>query len=224
MKDGRMQTSLILVVDPDPEISAMYAMGLSVSGWAAEPIADGREALAKAISWRPDVVVTETRVPGIDGIELCRILKRDPDTRHIPILIVTSDAQEQQIAKARDAGADKVLFKPCLTDELIVTIKGMLTKKTQVSTPVVQTRVPASKTAQRRRARSRLHRRGRTTAPPQRPPDLLCPTCDRPLTYQTSYIGGVSEMHEEQWDEYECPDACGQFQYRQRTRKLRRLA
>jgi CheY-like chemotaxis protein len=218
-----MQPSLILVVDPDPDIRAMYAMGLSVSGWAAEPIADGREALAIAISRRPDVVVTEARVPGLDGIELCRLLKRDPDTRHIPILIVTSDAHEQQIAKAKHAGADEVLVKPCLTDELIATVKGMLTTKALRSLRPAPARVPVSKTARRRRARSRVYQRGQTTAPPQRPPNLFCPTCDRPLAYVSSHIGGVSENYGEQWDEYECPGACGRFQYRQRTRRVRRM-
>jgi CheY-like chemotaxis protein len=220
-----MPESLILVVEPDPETCAMYAMGLlSVSGWSAEPVSDGREALARAISRRPNVVVTETRVPGLDGIELCRLLKRDPDTRQIPILIVTGNTQEQLIAKARDAGADKVLFKPFVLDELIEAVQGMLAPKTRTSPPEVQAPVHSARTPLRRRAQSRLHRRGQTTAPPLRPPDLMCPSCDRPLTYHSSYIGGVSASHEEQWDDYECSSACGRFQYRQRTRKLRRLA
>jgi CheY-like chemotaxis protein len=219
-----MEPSLILVVDPDPETCAMYATGLSVSGWATEPVSDGREALAKAISRRPDAVVTETRVPGLDGIELCRLLKRDPDTRHIPILIVTRDTHERQIAKAKDAGADRVMFKPCVLDELIEAIQGMLRTKTRASLPAAPAPVPASKTPARRRARSRMHQRGQTTTPPLRPPDLLCPSCDRPLQYHSSYIGGVSESNEEQWDEYECFGTCGRFQYRQRTRKLRRMS
>jgi len=221
-----MEPSLILVVDPDPDACARYAMGLSVSGWSAEPVSDGREALAKAISRRPDAVVTETRIPGIDGIELCRLLKHDPDTRHIPVLIVTHDGQEQEVAKARDAGADKVLQKPRVVAELIEAIQCLLTTTTTTAAPAptVDATAPASKAPTQPRARSHLHQRGHTTAPPVRPPDLLCPDCDRPLTYLTSYIGGVSARHQEQWDDYECSAACGRFQFRQRTRKLRRLS
>jgi predicted RNA-binding Zn-ribbon protein involved in translation (DUF1610 family) len=61
-----------------------------------------------------------------------------------------------------------------------------------------------------------------TTQPPLKPPALTCPSCDRHLTYEESYVGGVSQRHAEQWDYYDCP-VCGRFQYRQRTRKLRRV-
>jgi hypothetical protein len=73
-----------------------------------------------------------------------------------------------------------------------------------------------------RRSLVRAHQRHETSTPPLTPPELLCPNCDRPLSYDRSHIGGVSERHQEQWDYFEC-GACGTFQYRQRTRKLRRL-
>jgi hypothetical protein len=69
---------------------------------------------------------------------------------------------------------------------------------------------------------SRAHKRGETIAPPIAPPKLVCPRCDNALMYLRSYVGGVSAKHSEQWDEYECPNGCGSFQYRQRTRKIRR--
>jgi hypothetical protein len=75
----------------------------------------------------------------------------------------------------------------------------------------------------RSRALSRSFIREDTTTPPQPPPQLVCPGCDQPLTYQHSHVGGVSERHREQWDYFECLNGCGRFQYRQRTRKLRRL-
>jgi hypothetical protein len=70
---------------------------------------------------------------------------------------------------------------------------------------------------------SKAHLRFETTAPSKRPPDLLCPSCDRPLTYERSYIGGVSRRNSEQWDSFICSAACGIFEYRQRTRILRRV-
>ena len=80
-------------------------------------------------------------------------------------------------------------------------------------------RVTASGRA--RLTRTRVFSRYTTTTPPTLPPILLCPLCDRPLTYERSHIGGVSDRHPEQWDEYGCSNACGTFQYRHRTRKLR---
>jgi hypothetical protein len=54
-------------------------------------------------------------------------------------------------------------------------------------------------------------------------PALVCPSCDRPLRYRRSHIGGVSERLSEQWDYFDCVQGCGTFQYRQRTRKVRRV-
>jgi len=67
-----------------------------------------------------------------------------------------------------------------------------------------------------------LHRHD-TTTPPVAPPALVCPACDLPLQYARSHIGGVSERHLEQWDYYECAAGCGTFQYRERTRRLRKV-
>ena len=62
-----------------------------------------------------------------------------------------------------------------------------------------------------------------TASPPTAPPALICPECDHVLIYKRSHIGGVSERHLEQWDYFECGGGCGQFQYRGRTRKLRKV-
>ncbi len=70
---------------------------------------------------------------------------------------------------------------------------------------------------------SRAYDRHDTTEPPVAPPALVCPSCDQPLRYVKSHIGGVSVRHQEQWDYFECEGGCGTFQYRQRTRKLRRV-
>jgi CheY-like chemotaxis protein len=213
---------LILVVDPDPDTQSMYVAGLALSGWIADAVTDGREALAKAISCRPAAIVTETRVPRLDGFELCRLLRSDPDTQHIPILVVTSDAEEKRVAAAEAAGADRVLIKPCLPDELARAIEATLsTVRDKQARRAVTAHSATATSMSGAQALSKRYQRSETTTPPSRPPDAVCPRCDRPLTYQKSYIGGVSAKHREQWDHYECRSGCGQFQYRQRTRKLR---
>lgn len=72
------------------------------------------------------------------------------------------------------------------------------------------------------RMRSKRFRPHVTTQPQMRPPALTCPSCERPLTYQFSRIGGVSERFPEQWDFLAC-GTCGSVEYRPRTRKMRRL-
>lgn len=212
--------SLVLVVDPDPDTREMYVAGLRLSGWIADGVTDGREALAKAISYRPAAIVTETRVPRLDGLALCRLLRSDPDTHHIPILVVTGEAEQRRIAAAEEAGADRVLIKPCLPDELTRAIEAAVqaTRDRQYPRDGAEHSTTAIST---RHSLSKRHRRFVSTTPPSRPPDVVCPRCDRPLTYQNSHVGGVSAKHSEQWDHYECPSGCGHFQYRHRTRKLR---
>lgn len=203
----------------------MYVAGLGVSGWIVDGVTDGREALAKAISNRPAAIVTETRVPRLNGFELCRLLRRDPDTQHIPIFVVTGDANAKCIAAAEEAGANRVLIKPCLPDELARVIEATLSTVRDKRSPRVVTAADAPlKPTARCHMLSRGYQRFATTTPPASPPDLFCPQCDRPLTYQKSHVGGVSERHREQWDTFDCPAGCGQFQYRQRTRKLREVS
>jgi two-component system, cell cycle response regulator DivK len=226
----------ILLVDRDPDTREMYGEFLRRSRVQLDEASDGREALAKALSRSHDVVVTETRLPGISGYELCQLLRRDAATRATPIIVVTGDAQAASVERARKSGADVVLVKPCLPDVLLAEIDRLhrVVRRAQelmhrggelrarADTQIARAHELQDR-MQRRRALSRTFSRADTTTPPDRPPDLVCPECDQPLTYQRSHIGGVSERHREQWDYYECAKGCGMFQYRQRTRRLRKM-
>ena len=99
---------LVLIVDRDPDTRAMYSEYLTRAGWTTEQAQDGRDALAKAMSRRPAVVVTETRLPFIDGYELCRLLRYDTGTAGVPIIFVTGDGQPAHLSRARNAGAEAV--------------------------------------------------------------------------------------------------------------------
>ncbi len=184
----------------------------------------------------PDVIVTETRLPGISGYELCRLLRQDALTRSTPIVVVTGDAFEAAIARAQRAGANAVLVKPCLPERLADEISRVLSSESEAARPgmagppepsapsTTSGNEPGAPSGQARRTMlSRVHRRGDTTTPPMAPPELVCPACDQPLRYLKSHVGGVNARHPEQWDDYECQGGCGVFQYRQRTRKLRRV-
>lgn len=216
----------VLLVDPHEDTRTLYACYLTAQGCAVETTGDGREALVHALTRPFDAIVTETRVPGIDGFELCEVLRRDPATARTPILFVTGDAGSEQ--RARSLGADAVLVKPCLPDLLFSAVRRLnhadddaaMRLEPDANTAVTDLQATdATRTS--RPILSHTHQRGNTTTPPLEPPPLLCPMCDRRLTYEYSYVGGVTARNAEQWDYLTCPGACGRFEYRHRTRKVR---
>jgi CheY-like chemotaxis protein len=102
----------VLVVDPDADTRALYREVFHANGWDVVEAADGREALAKALTRPPALVMTEVRLPFLDGYALCDILRRDRATTAVPILVVTAEARSAGVDGARTVGADAVLVKP----------------------------------------------------------------------------------------------------------------
>ena len=216
---------MVLIVDQDEDNRAMYGQYMKAANWIVEEAADGRDALAKALALRPELIVTEIRLPGIDGFELCKLLRRDFATRTIPIVVLTGDAYTRDLKLALNAGATSVLLKPCIPEAVLAEAVRLLEAARQADAASAPAGPPAD-TAQRegpRRGLSRSHVRGETAAPPTLPPGLICPECDYPLEYKSSQVGGVSARNAEQWDYFACGRGCGTFQYRQRTRKLRKV-
>jgi CheY-like chemotaxis protein len=213
----------------------MYAEYLRLSAIDVDETVDGREALAMAISRRPDLVVTETRLLGIGGYALCRLLHDDVTTCLTPVIVVTADVYPTDLERARDSGADAILLKPCLPETLLAEVRRLLQRSRELRQHADGLRARAATQLNRaaaiqermrmgeRRLLSRALARHDTKTPPIAPPALVCPNCGRSLIYDRSHLGGVSERHPEQWDYYRCPSSCGSFQYRQRTRKLRQV-
>jgi two-component system cell cycle response regulator DivK len=230
-----IEFKLVLLVDDDDDTRGLYREYLTRAAMEIDEASDGREALAKAISRRPDVVVTETQLPGINGYELCEVLHRDAVTSDTPVIFVTGDAQVTELHRARQALPDSVLVKPCLPEVLLAEMRRLIRRSRELRRQGAGLRLrlaeqlsrsrdlQARLQATRRKPLSRAFSRHDTTTPPNRPPELLCPNCDKALVYGHSHIGGVSERHSEQWDYYECGSGCGTFQYRQRTRKVRKV-
>jgi CheY-like chemotaxis protein len=232
---GRQDAPLVaLIADRDAETRRMYAEFLALSDCRIEQAEDGRDALAKVFSRLPDVVVTETQLPGINGFELCALLRQDTATRSIPIVLVTGERVDIDVERAESAGADAVLTKPCPPATLFAEIQRLvhlsadLRERSRAARERMHGQIARSETLldrsrTRRRMLNSAHTRHDTTTPPIAPPLLKCPQCDLPLRYVRSHIGGVTAQNSEQWDYFECVGACGSFQYRERTRKLRRV-
>jgi CheY-like chemotaxis protein len=225
---------VVLVVDPDTDTRALYRCAFEGAGFHIVEASDGRDALAKALIRPPTLVVTEIVVPFLDGCALCEILRRDRTTADVPIVVVTAEGRPVKLDRARRAGADAVFVKPVAVEPLLVEARRLADGGLRVQAgaagrdrfpPRDGSAAPSGGSDEPvRKVLSQSISRFGTTAPPASPPSLLCPTCDRPLTYRRSEIGGVSDRHSEQWDYYVCPGMCGEFQYRQRTRKVRRVS
>src|SRR5258708_22432873 len=95
----------ILVVDADDDTRALYRQAFALEGWNVVEASDGREALAKAFANTPTLVLAEMWLPFVDGCALSDILRRDPATADVPILVLTADAQWSAIDGARRSGA-----------------------------------------------------------------------------------------------------------------------
>ena len=115
----RSGAPLVLVVEDEPETRRFYTEALTRSGFRVEQAHNGHQALEKAFATLPDLILTDIAVPGIDGIELCQILRADPRTAEILVLAITGHGDRDYLDRALQAGADYVLIKPCEA-ELIV--------------------------------------------------------------------------------------------------------
>lgn len=121
----------VLIADSDGAIRSLYGESLRLAGCDVVDAVDGRDALIKALSQRPTVVIAETTLPFFDGYALCGVLKRDSMTSTVPILVVTSEKRPAELDRARDAGADVVLIKPISPDALLHEIQQVLRRPTK---------------------------------------------------------------------------------------------
>ena len=120
---------LILLVDDVEDNRDLYAQFFMHKGWRTAVASDGYEALARATSLRPDVIVLDLGMPGMDGWEVAQRLKSDPATSSIPIIALTGHALDDSRRRARAAGVDEYLTKPCLPDYLAETVARNLPRK-----------------------------------------------------------------------------------------------
>ena len=117
---------LILVVDDYQDAREMYAEYLQYSGFRVAEAKNGNEAVTQARALKPDLILMDLSLPGMDGWEATRVLKADEQTKHIPIVALTGHALAGASEGARKAGCDSFVTKPCLPDDLVVEVRRML--------------------------------------------------------------------------------------------------
>lgn len=116
----------ILVIDDEPELVKAITVRFEASGYEVIPAFDGLEGIIKARELKPDLVLLDIIMPGMDGYEVCKRLKTDPDTKDIPVLILTASGQRDLEQKCTLAGGNVVIMKPFETDDLLESVNKFL--------------------------------------------------------------------------------------------------
>ena len=120
----------ILVVDDEPDALELLGFKLREAGFAPIFATDGLKALAAVRAERPDLVVLDLMLPELDGLEVCKLMRRDPATAGIPVLMLTAKAAEMDRVVGLELGADDYVTKPYSPRELVLRIRKLL-KRTQ---------------------------------------------------------------------------------------------
>ena len=118
----------VLVVDDEPDIVEILSYNLKKQNYIVFEALNGEDAILSAGKNHPDLIIMDIRMPGISGIEACRIIKHDVLTQDIPVLFLTADSDEYTSMNAIDAGGDQFITKPIRPALLIGMIKELIQK------------------------------------------------------------------------------------------------
>lgn len=121
-------SSPILIVDDEPDTLELIEFNLKAAGFRCLTAGDGTEALRKAREFHPQLIILDLMIPEIDGLEVCKLLRRDANTASIPIIMLTAKASEIDRVLGLELGANDYLTKPFSPRELVLRIKNLLKK------------------------------------------------------------------------------------------------
>lgn len=113
----------ILIVDDEPQYVEMLTMRLEANRYEVVGANNGEEALKKAESDRPNLVLLDVMMPGMDGFEVLRRLRMNEVTKKIPVVMLTAKGESKSIFKGKELGADDYLIKPCEPQDLLQVCK-----------------------------------------------------------------------------------------------------
>lgn len=126
-----MAKESILVIEDEDAIQELVRYNLEQEGYKITGVASGEEGLEAARESLPDLIVLDLMLPGIDGLEVCRLLKNNSKTTHIPIVMLTAKGEESDIVTGLELGADDYITKPFSPRVLIARIRAVLRRRSQ---------------------------------------------------------------------------------------------
>jgi two-component system, OmpR family, alkaline phosphatase synthesis response regulator PhoP len=122
-------TETILVVEDESDIRDLIVYNLERAGYEAVGVGAGAEALQRVSARRPDAIILDLMMPGIDGMEVCRRLKHDETTRGIPVVMLTARGEDGDIVAGLESGADDYVTKPFSTKVLLARLRAVLRRR-----------------------------------------------------------------------------------------------
>ena len=123
-----MPEKRILIVDDEPDLLETIQVTLETAGYECLVAYDGFRGLDRARNEKPDLIVLDVMLPGLNGYKICRLLKFDEQYKRIPIIMLTAEAQEKDRLIAEETGADYYMTKPFEPDKLIAKVAELLEK------------------------------------------------------------------------------------------------
>jgi DNA-binding response OmpR family regulator len=120
--------TVVLVADDDADIRDLVAFKLEQAGLEVVAVEDGQAALEQARARQPTLAVLDVSMPGLSGIDVCRMLRAEPSTAGMLIIMLTARVQEQDVEGGFSAGADDYVTKPFSPRELVSRIQAMLSR------------------------------------------------------------------------------------------------
>jgi len=121
-----MKKAKVLVVDDEKDIIELVSYNLEKEGFKVISATDGEKALESVSSEEPAIIILDLMLPGIDGLDVCRELKRNDQTSSIPIIMLTAKGEESDIVIGLELGADDYITKPFSPRILVARVKAVL--------------------------------------------------------------------------------------------------
>lgn len=128
-----MAKDKILVIDDEKDILDLVEYNLKQNGYKVTCVATGEEALDAARSFKPDLILLDLMLPGVDGFDVCKDLKSQPDTQEIPVIMLTAKSEDIDVVTGLELGADDYITKPFSPRVLIARVRAILRKKNKLS-------------------------------------------------------------------------------------------
>ena len=126
-----MTRQTILIIEDDEDIRELLAYNLEKNGYEAEAVESGETGLASAIRRKPDLILLDLMLPGVDGLSVCRQLKAGKATHDVPIIIISAKGEETDIITGLELGADDYLAKPFSPNILLSRVRAVLRRTGQ---------------------------------------------------------------------------------------------
>jgi DNA-binding response OmpR family regulator len=126
IKAGDMMAKRILIVDDEADIIEMLKIRLESLGYDTSAAVNGEEALRKVNEEKPNLVLLDVMMPPPNGFQVCRIIKDDPDLKHIPVIMLTAKSTDSDKFWGMESGAEDYVTKPYNADELLEKIKAII--------------------------------------------------------------------------------------------------